>query len=135
MIIWAVVSAQSEQAIELFPTRDKAEEMLALILEDEPDWREVLRVEPLELVTGLRNSRPQVAPQTPWGQGRKYPVVSSLQTQQWRRGVGRVSPTLTGCGQPVRTPPHPHGTHLADLQTRRGLASRSPCGAGPRGLL
>lgn len=34
---WAVVSAEIQQAIELFPSRDEAEEMLALVLEDEPD--------------------------------------------------------------------------------------------------
>jgi hypothetical protein len=49
MAVWAVVGSKSEQAIELFPTRDKAEEMLARVLEDEPDWRDVLRVERLEL--------------------------------------------------------------------------------------
>jgi hypothetical protein len=49
VVVWAVVSAQSEQAIELFPTRDEAEEMLGLVLEDEPDWRDVLRIERLEL--------------------------------------------------------------------------------------
>lgn len=42
VIIWAVVNAQSEQAIELFPTRDEAEEMLAVVLAAEPDWRGVL---------------------------------------------------------------------------------------------
>jgi hypothetical protein len=49
MLVWAVVSAKSEQAIELFPTRDEAEEMLALVLEDEPEWQEPLRIERLEL--------------------------------------------------------------------------------------
>jgi hypothetical protein len=49
MLVWAVVSAEINQAIELFPSRGEAEEMLALVLQDEPDWRYVLRVEPLEL--------------------------------------------------------------------------------------
>jgi hypothetical protein len=49
MLIWAVVSAETEQAIELFPTGDEAEEALALMLKDEPDWRDVLRIERLEL--------------------------------------------------------------------------------------
>jgi hypothetical protein len=42
MLVWAVVSAEIEQAIELFPTRDEAEEMLSLVLEDVPGWRDVL---------------------------------------------------------------------------------------------
>jgi hypothetical protein len=55
MLVWAVVSAKSEQAIDLFPTRDEAEEMLAQVLEDEPDWEEVLRIERLELGSESRN--------------------------------------------------------------------------------
>jgi hypothetical protein len=54
MLVWAVVSAKSEQAIDLFPTRDEAEEMLAQVLEDKPDW-EVLRIERLELGSESRN--------------------------------------------------------------------------------
>lgn len=41
-ILVAVVSSDVEQAIALFPSRDEAEEMLALVLEDEP-WRDVGR--------------------------------------------------------------------------------------------
>jgi hypothetical protein len=37
------------RAVKLFPTKDEAEEMLGRVLEDEPDWRDVLRVERLEL--------------------------------------------------------------------------------------
>jgi hypothetical protein len=51
----AVVSAEIEQAVELFPTREEAEEMLGLVLEDEPGWQDVPRIEPLRLVTGLWN--------------------------------------------------------------------------------
>jgi hypothetical protein len=32
-----------EQAIELFPTREEAEEFLADVLADEPDWEDQLR--------------------------------------------------------------------------------------------
>jgi hypothetical protein len=49
VLYWAVVSSEIEQTIELFPTRAEAEEMLALVLRDEPDCRDVLRIEPLEL--------------------------------------------------------------------------------------
>lgn len=49
MRVWAVVSHDIEQAIELFPTRLEAEEMLALVLEDEPEWRDIMSIEPLDL--------------------------------------------------------------------------------------
>jgi hypothetical protein len=49
MQVWAVVSHDIEQAIELFPTKRKAEEMLALVLEDEPEWRDIMSIERLEL--------------------------------------------------------------------------------------
>jgi hypothetical protein len=42
IVIWAVVSTEIEQAIELFPTRDEADQAVALMLGDEPDWRDVL---------------------------------------------------------------------------------------------
>lgn len=43
------MSAKSEQAIDLCASRAEAEEMMRRILEDEPDWRDVLRIERLEL--------------------------------------------------------------------------------------
>jgi hypothetical protein len=47
VVVYAVVSDEIKGAIEVFPTRDEAGEMLALVLDDEPDWRDVLRVERL----------------------------------------------------------------------------------------
>jgi hypothetical protein len=41
--------------IEFFPTRWQAEKMIAEALRDEPDWREILRVEKIELRTGTTN--------------------------------------------------------------------------------
>jgi hypothetical protein len=51
MLFWAVVSAEIEQAMELYPSRAEAEaeEMIARVLEDEPDRRDDLRIERLEL--------------------------------------------------------------------------------------
>jgi hypothetical protein len=54
------VSSKSEQVIELFPTRDEAEELLALMLKDEPDWREVVRIERQELGGESKNYGPHV---------------------------------------------------------------------------
>jgi hypothetical protein len=51
MFFWAVVSDEIEQVIEFFPTRREAERMVADALQDEPDWRNILRVEKLELKT------------------------------------------------------------------------------------
>jgi hypothetical protein len=44
-----------EQVIEFFRTPAEAEAMLETVLEDEPSWREILYVEPVELVTGGEN--------------------------------------------------------------------------------
>ena len=55
MVLWAVVSDQINQVIEFFPTRRQAETMLAEALEDEPDWRSILRVEKIEFRTGTAN--------------------------------------------------------------------------------
>jgi hypothetical protein len=55
MVVYAVVGSEIELAIELFPTRDKAEEMLSFVLDDEPDWRDMLRIERLELGSGSLN--------------------------------------------------------------------------------
>lgn len=52
MIVYAVVSDEIHQVIEFFETPSEAEAMLETVLDDEPDWRDVLYVEPIELVTG-----------------------------------------------------------------------------------
>jgi hypothetical protein len=55
VIFYAVVSDEIEQVIEFFNTPTEAEAMLEAVLEDEPNWREILYVEPVELVTGSEN--------------------------------------------------------------------------------
>jgi hypothetical protein len=55
MVFWAVVSDEIDRVIEFFPTRWRAEEMLARVLWDEPDWQGILRVEKVELRTGTAN--------------------------------------------------------------------------------
>ena len=55
VIFYAVVSDEIEQVIEFFSTPSEAEAMLERVLSDEPDWRELLYVEPIELVTGGLN--------------------------------------------------------------------------------
>jgi hypothetical protein len=47
-------SYEINRVIEFFPTRWQAERMLAKVLWDEPDWRDV-RVEKIELQTGSAN--------------------------------------------------------------------------------
>lgn len=54
-MIYAVVSDQINQVIEFFRTPAEAEAMLETVLEDEPGSREILYVEPVELVTGGEN--------------------------------------------------------------------------------
>ena len=56
MVFYAVVSDEIHQVIKFFRTPPaEAEAMLETVLEDEPGWREILYVEPVELVTGGRN--------------------------------------------------------------------------------
>jgi hypothetical protein len=52
---YAVVSDEIKQVIEFFRTPAEAEAMLEKVLRDEPEWRDLLYVEPVELVTGLEN--------------------------------------------------------------------------------
>jgi len=48
--VYALTSSQSlHKTLDLFLTREAAEAELREILHDEPDWREVLRVVPIEL--------------------------------------------------------------------------------------
>jgi hypothetical protein len=55
MVFYAVVSDQIDQVIEFFKTPAEAEVMLEAVLEDKPQWRDVLYVERVELVTGGLN--------------------------------------------------------------------------------
>jgi hypothetical protein len=52
------VSAEIKRAIELYLSRAEAEEMIARDLQDEPDWRDDLRVERLELTASRLTSSP-----------------------------------------------------------------------------
>jgi len=50
MQVYALTSSQSlHETLDLFFTREAAEAELREILEDEPDWRDVLRVVPIKL--------------------------------------------------------------------------------------
>jgi hypothetical protein len=50
MRAYALVTADSAgEAVDVFLRREDAETALAECLRDEPDWREVLRVAPIEL--------------------------------------------------------------------------------------
>ena len=55
MFFWAVVSNEINRVIQFFSTRWQGERMLEKALRDEPDWREILRVEKVELRTGTAN--------------------------------------------------------------------------------
>ncbi len=50
MQVYALTSTQLlHETLDLFLTREAAETELREILQDEPDWKEVLRVIPIEL--------------------------------------------------------------------------------------
>jgi hypothetical protein len=50
MRVYALTSSQClYETLDLFLTREAAEAELREILEDEPDWKDVLRVVPIEL--------------------------------------------------------------------------------------
>jgi hypothetical protein len=55
MLFWAVVSDLTEEAVELFPTREEAEAIVQAWDRDEPKQAGTLRIEPLELGSGSRN--------------------------------------------------------------------------------
>jgi hypothetical protein len=44
--------------IEFFAFRADAEAMLALVVGDEPDWRDTLHVEPIDIATGAQLEPP-----------------------------------------------------------------------------
>jgi hypothetical protein len=53
MRVYALSTSQSpNETLDLFLTREAAEAELGEILLDEPDWRTVLRVVPIELEAG-----------------------------------------------------------------------------------
>ena len=52
MIFYAVVSDEIEQVIEFFRTPAEAQAMLEAVLKDEPDWRDLFYIEPIEFATG-----------------------------------------------------------------------------------
>jgi hypothetical protein len=50
VLVYSLASSQSpNETLDLFLTREAAEAELREILQDEPDWRDVLRVVPIEL--------------------------------------------------------------------------------------
>jgi hypothetical protein len=55
VFFWAVVSDEIDEVIESFPDRREAERIVAEALQDEPDWRGILRVEKIEFRTGTAN--------------------------------------------------------------------------------
>jgi hypothetical protein len=55
VVFYAIVCDEIEQVLEFIKTRVEAETMLKRVLVGEPDWREVLHVESVELVTGGEN--------------------------------------------------------------------------------
>jgi hypothetical protein len=55
MFFWAVASDSTEEAVELFPTREEAEAIVQAWDRDEPAWQGLLRVEKIELRTGTAN--------------------------------------------------------------------------------
>ena len=48
MLVFAVVSAETEQAVELFVRREDAEAFVDEVRADEPETAELLRLEPVE---------------------------------------------------------------------------------------
>ena len=55
MLFWAVVSESTEEAVELFTTREEAEAIVQAWDRDEPDQAGALRVEKIEFQTGTEN--------------------------------------------------------------------------------
>jgi hypothetical protein len=49
MVVWGVVSAQTERVVEFFGSRREAEWMVAELIRDEPSWWGQFRIERIEL--------------------------------------------------------------------------------------
>ena len=49
MLVYAVVSAETEHAVELFVRREDAERFLEEVRDDDSELAELLRLEPVEL--------------------------------------------------------------------------------------
>jgi hypothetical protein len=64
MLFWAVVSDSTEEAVELFTTREEAEAIVQAWDRDEPDQAGALRVEQIDFRTGtakLARRRPSAS--------------------------------------------------------------------------
>jgi hypothetical protein len=55
MLFWAVVSDLTEEAVELFTSREEAEAIVQAWDRDEPEQAGVLRVEEIKVRTGTAN--------------------------------------------------------------------------------
>jgi hypothetical protein len=49
LLVYGVVSAETEQVVELFRDREQAEAFIAEVEQDEPETVALLRVEPVEV--------------------------------------------------------------------------------------
>jgi hypothetical protein len=49
VLFWGLASRELNEAIELYTTRAEAEQALVEVLADEPDWKRLLFVTPIEL--------------------------------------------------------------------------------------
>jgi hypothetical protein len=49
VILYGLADARLQEAVELFPTREQAEDALAQVLADEPDWTDSLSIIRLDL--------------------------------------------------------------------------------------
>jgi hypothetical protein len=103
VLVYALTSSQClYETLDLFLTREAAEAELCEILEDEPDWKDVLRVVPIELDGRCR--RTKRAREVVLPKGRQPSGAVSLDEQlgplRIRRGIKRLA-----CG--ARTCPGP----------------------------
>jgi hypothetical protein len=48
VVVFALVASDSDFAIDLYTSREAAEEALSQVLADEPEFEELLRIEPLD---------------------------------------------------------------------------------------
>ena len=51
MLIYALVDNRLAETVDLYPSREEAEQSLADVLTDEPCWASFMSVEPIELPT------------------------------------------------------------------------------------
>jgi hypothetical protein len=94
VLFFALVAADSKFAIDLYPSREMAENALRQVLADEPEFEELLRIEPVDVFGGPLLEKDAIAShsRTPTGPTDYEFVRRSVLVARWWNGtIGETS--------------------------------------------